>query len=471
MKKRSKKKNPSNLFSNRNILIALAIVIIAIALYSVGNSKQEDGLGQASPGIFDFFSTALFGADPVIEDPEEPEYDGFNCDPNDGVLNEIKCDSYERPVCLDDGTCGGDLEIDPEEYPDPTDDCYEERGCGEEDEIYKCGGLVSKSRGNYQKDFDAFCRNNFPDKPNCVLTTEIIYSGVFPYRYGTCQKINPYGDDDPRENFVCWGPTGTDFNKQCRDKYPDDESKKICVIYEVADYGIKLGTCQMCGTAADCNPDGLKECNKIEILNEQKLFCSSCNLLDNGRCNINEKCILKTGSTTETQCVSNNWCLSDGQCNNPNPYCRNNEVTSSTPNFQCTADGSCSVNENCPGGFICKDSSCVPPKYFCNQRTSNPINDPERRDLYDLGCPIGYQCDMNMKCIIPLSKIIPCEIGNPSSSCPSGWICDDTNLGDMGNLYPICVFPQPNSCYDNYQCSYKGSCTLQIDGSRICVLP
>ena len=70
MKKRNNKKKSKNLFSNRNILIALILVLLAIVLYNT-STTQEDGLGQAPTRILD--DIFAFGGEPDPSDyPDGP---------------------------------------------------------------------------------------------------------------------------------------------------------------------------------------------------------------------------------------------------------------------------------------------------------------------------------------------------------------------------------------------------------------
>jgi len=59
--KSSKKNTNKNLFSSRNIIIAVVIVIIAMAAFNISPPKQEEGLGQGGVEIgFPEFDTSFW---------------------------------------------------------------------------------------------------------------------------------------------------------------------------------------------------------------------------------------------------------------------------------------------------------------------------------------------------------------------------------------------------------------------------
>ena len=141
--------------------------------------------------------------------------------------------------------------------------------------------------------------------------------------------------------------------------------------------------------------------------------------IDKPECSIDADC--PPGYICENGfCIPDNLCTFDSDC--PEGYVCENGV--------CVPNKNCSANECCAPGYTCKDGECKP-----NENCS-----------IDSDCPKGYIC-LNGKCV-PAKR---CSI---DSDCPSGYICDN------GICVPEKTCSIDSDCPEGYVCR-NGVCVLE----------
>tara|TARA_Y100000310_G_C20688293_1_gene820536 strand:+ start:1457 stop:3190 length:1734 start_codon:yes stop_codon:yes gene_type:complete len=475
MKKRNNKKKSKNLFSNRNILIALILVLLAIVLYNT-STTQEDGLGQAPTGILD--DIFAFG-----EEPDSSDY------PNGPFPDS-------------------DDEIDPSDYPDPADDCMEDGTCGEEEgeeennnrcfdkqdkansndctdpkfphcwasegrcvECIKlpalgningdCGfgeycsmdricvdGCMSRDDGNPNTGNEecsspfAYCTANYDRNPN-------LHRGV-------CYACIPQGPTVLNEGCTidkpnCVNPADKPFGfcTECYNNNDCSDPTPIC--------NTEYRKCAVCEKDSDCSNGAT-----CSILSNGEIGCYECNSDSDCEGNSNgDSCDITTNKCVDVTSCSENG---DADCSDPYPICDTDGLFDDIC-VHCLDDKTISRDRGCGANA----PNCYRPDVggitalgFCAECTDN---------LHCAGNSGGDKCNQN------LNKCGECE-GN--SDCEDGEICKEINdkiqctrcitNNDCGSDL-ICIPKDGQNicapCIDNRDCG-EGNFCLQNDIENMC---
>tara|TARA_Y100000310_G_C20688293_1_gene820535 strand:+ start:638 stop:1432 length:795 start_codon:yes stop_codon:yes gene_type:complete len=263
MKKRVKKKSSKKLFSNRNVLIALVIILLAIVLYNTSGSR-EDGLGNISPGLYDTIASTFFGVDPNDETetpsptPElEPEED--NEESNEETQN------IDGGLCEDDTDCVGTN----------TPFCHETRG---------------------------FCVECKTSKPHCRFAKPIcdVDEGICKL----CNTDQECEDKNPRYKYC-------NYNiGDCVRCISQDSKRNNCGVLPVC--STSGNECVECNTPFDCIESRFcvsntcMDCindNDCSTLEERNVCVSSkCyDCTDDSHCSFSYKCVFRTCVLDETR--------------------------------------------------------------------------------------------------------------------------------------------------------------------------
>ncbi len=426
-----KKTSKNNVLSNKNLLIALGLVILAIILYNISGIENESGLGQASPGFNTFFS-AFVGA-PDAGDMETPGKDdsvscsggrycprGTKC-----VKSTNKCVKYCDPAQFycspsvddpnKDGICDKQERV--------CVSCFinedgESIGCDANPNGEVCIGTPGK-RECVQCSSDDHCpvRNGNQDHDFCVDNKCV-----------ECTKREHCGDKEVCTENKCVPITS------CRG---DDGFGDIDLCKEPYD------VCYVSGYSggSDGDPNDPNDPNPI---------CVACannpNVPPNGvivGCDDPRKPACDFGPALR-RCVE---CTGDSHCPNDKPKCMD---------YECVER--CVENSDCPEGYWCANNprECVVPNYECDLANG------------DLDCPRGYTClDPDITgardpYCVPLPKengdFIDCNPNDPDA-CPA-----NTKCGPVGNIGNKC---KPKECTNSIECSDQYICKKFLQGGTL----